>query len=388
MPFVSEFAGKYFGALPPVESGRIEEFFRDQHLLGRDLVIQLTSGDLPTAAEGWTLGMRLAVMGGVRQEIQDAGGGGNGAGPMGLGLPPAGEPLVGLGVVVPPPGKSAKKSTTDLDGDDVVYRDGTGLEQRLMDYQVLIRVSPVERHRDLGISPQLGTLDGEGTQRLFEAFMYKEGIKKIGAPDTSGWRSATWFENVRGAEIWTSADSFLALIQGDVQPRQPARIDIRSFRPEGLFIVRGEQVAGADFRLKMNSSLLGFENTMRGLGGEVYKGCTLDIRDAVGENGGASRGITEAMMWWKVNSAVGEWFSLLRRASSAEIRRAYPALPPSDDGSSKVKGPLVTAALLGAILGEVVLTDCLPTSTECANFMARCWPGVDFGKVKGEGNPE
>ena len=257
------------------------------------------------------------------------------------------------------------------------------MEQRLMDYQVLIRVSPVERHRDLGISPQLGTLDGEGTQRLFEAFMYKEGIKKIGAPDTSGWRSATWFENVRGAEIWTSADSFLALIQGDVQPRQPARIDIRSFRPEGLFIVRGEQVAEADFRLKMNSSLLGFENTMRGLGGEVYKGCTLDIRDAVGENGGASRGITEAMMWWNVNSAVGEWFSLLRRASSAEIRRAYPALPPSDDGSSKVKGPLVTAALLGAILGEVVLTDCLPTSTECANFMARCWPGVDFGKVKG-----
>lgn len=257
------------------------------------------------------------------------------------------------------------------------------MEQRLMDYQVLMRVSPVERHRDLGISPQLGTLDGEGIQSLFESFMYTEGLKKVGAPDASGWRSVTWLENVREAAVWADADTFLALIQGDVQPRQPARIDIRSFRPEGRFTVRGEQVAEADFRLKMSSSLLGFENTLRGLGGEAYKGCTLAIREVVGENGGASRGITESMMWWKVNSAVGEWFLLLRRAPPAEIRRSYPALPPSDDGSIKVKGPLVTAALLGAILGEVVLTDCLPTSTEGAIFMARCWPAIDFGKAKG-----
>jgi hypothetical protein len=349
-------------------------------LVDRAIVTQLTADLLPAAGiapGGWTIGMRLAVLGGVSAEKLEAGGGANGAGP------PAGEPVVGLGVVAPPPAKSAKKSTTDLDGDDVVYRDGTGLEQRLMDYQVLMRVSPAERHRDLGISPQLGTLDGESTQKLLQAFMYREGVKEPGTPDASGWRSVTWLENVRAAAVWTSADTFLALIQGDVQPMQPARIDIRAFRPEGLFQVRGEQVAEADFRLKVNSSLLGFENTLRGLGGDAYKGCTLAIREVVGENGGASRGITESMLWWKVNSALGEWFTMLRRASPAEIRRAYPTLPPSDDGSEKVKGPRVTAALLSTILGEVILTNCLPTSTEGATFMARCWPDIDWGKAKG-----
>ena len=283
------------------------------------------------------------------------------------------------GYAVLPLSKVSRKATVDLDGDEIVYRDGAGLEQRLADYQFLLRVTHVDRHRELGIVPQLGTLDTKEVQDLLLTFMYREGMKKVGSADTSGWRSVKWCENVISSEMWARAASFQAFLRGAWQEWKPAVLDVRAFRPEGLFAVGGERVATAEFRLKMVSSLVGVENTPRGIGGEEFKGITVELRDEVGDSGGQSRGITESMLWWKVNCALGQWCSLLRRASAGEVRRSYPTLQLCEDGSSRVKGPRVAAALLRLMLAEISLQDCLPMSEEAAGFMARCWPKITFG---------
>lgn len=215
--------------------------------------------------------------------------------------------------------------------------------------------------------------------------MFKEGAREPDEEDISGWGSVTWCGNVTESKVWTDGHTFAEFYHGTWQDMNPQAIKVRSFSPEGLFSVGVERMATPGFRRRLSASMLGFECLMRGISGEDFRHSTRGLREELEEQSGPSRGASEAMLWWKVNSGLGEYIHMLRRGTPEEIRRRYPTLPLGPEGCTKVKGPYITAALLVMVLKKVSLTACLPNSPEAQRFDSQCWPLISFKGVEGKG---
>lgn len=303
------------------------------------------------------------------------------------GLAPAISGMLCSGVrqedIPPPPAKQSKKQVEDLDGCLVAYRDSQGLEKRVQDAMMCFRLVPEGRLRDLGLVPQIGSIDGEDVKRRLFQIMQDEADREGPQHSARLWTSLRWWQNIREAPVMRGSTSFARFVVGDFRKTEPADLDIRSFRAEGTFPVGGGVIAEAPFRGKMAGALLGFEYAMRGLGGEDFNDITREQRDKLSDLSGASWGCSEAMMWWKFQSAVAEFFHLARYVPGVEIRREYEGLPPADVGRPELaRGPKVWASLLRRLLEAVDVTDSPLGGEREARFMAKQWKSIDFGRAK------